>query len=265
MKYGFIGAGNIAMAIMKGMLSGGGAEADDIAIFDINMLRQAEICAALGVTAFVTAEEIVKNAETVFFAVKPHQLADVLTNLRDVLTVTRPLIVSIAAGKTLDFVETYAGADMAVVRALPNINAVVGESMTWICGNKNVSQAQTDIVLHCFNAIGKTVVIDEKLHSVYTTIGASAPAFAYLFIESIAKAAHKAGLSKAQALEIAAQTTLGSARMILESNKHPWELIDEICSPGGMTIEGICSLEENRFQSTVVAAVEATIAKDKRL
>ena len=265
MKYGFIGAGNLAMAIMSGMVKSGAAQAEEIAIYERSMQRQVEVCEELGVTAFVSAEEIVKNTETVFFAVKPHQLADVLAELKDALAQCKPLVVSLAAGKTIAFVEEQIGEAMPLVRVMSNVNAAVGEAMTWICGNALATQAHKDIVLHCFNAIGKTIEIDEKYSSIYTTIGASAPAFAYLFIESLAKGAHKAGLPKAEALEIAAQTVLGSARMMLESDKHPWELIDQVCSPGGMTIEGICALEESRFQSAVVAAVEATIAKDRRL
>jgi len=265
MKYGFIGAGNLACAIMRGMLQNNAARADEIAICEINLKRQAEICEELGVTAVLSADELVKNAEVIFLVVKPYQLENVLAELRDAFALHKPLIVSLAAGKAVSFVETHAGEGLPIIRVLPNINAAVGESMSWMCGNAHTTQAHKDTVLHCFNAIGKTVEIDEKLHSIYTTIGASAPAFAYLFIESIAKGAHKAGLNKQQALEIAAQTVLGSAKMILESGKHPWELIDQVCSPGGMTIEGVSTLEENRFQSAVVAAVEATIAKDRRL
>jgi len=265
MKYGFIGAGNMAYALMSGMIQNGAARAADISICDLNISRQAEVCEKLGVTAFVSAAELVKNAETVFFVVKPHQLAGVLSEVKDTLAQYKPLIVSVAAGKTIEFVEAHLAGPMPVIRVLPNINAIVGESMTWLCSNALVTQKHKDTVLPCLNAIGKTIEIDEKNHSAYTTLGASAPAFAYLFIESLAKGAHKAGLSKAQALEIAAQTVLGSAKMILESDKHPWELIDQVCSPGGMTLEGICALEENRFQSAIVAAVEATIAKDKRL
>jgi len=265
MKYGFIGAGNIATAIMSGMIRNGVAQADDIAIYDVSTPRQTEICESLGVSAFISAEELVKNAETVFFAVKPHQLAQVLGDLRETLAQCKPLVVSIAAGKSIAFIEEQLGIKIAVIRVMPNVNALVGASMTWVCGNAFAEKPHRETVLQCFNAIGATVEIDEKYSSIYTTIGASAPAFAYLFIESLAKGAHKAGLPKAEALQVAAQTVLGSAKMILDSDKHPWELIDQVCSPGGMTIDGVCSLEGNGFQSTVVAAVEATIAKDKQL
>jgi len=266
MKYGFIGAGNIAEAVIAGMLKNGAAQAADIAIVEQYPARLEYMCKTYKVASCGEAATLAAHAETLFVAVKPHQLADVLAGLRDVFAQRKPLLVYIAAGKSIAFAEeALGGAVVPVVRVMPNVNAAVGESVTWFCGNVLVGDKHREIVQHCFNAIGRTFAIDEAYSSVYTAIGASAPAFAYLFIESVAKAAHKAGLDKKKAIELAAQVALGSAKMVLESDEHPQVLIDKVCSPGGMTIEGICSLEADGFSTAVIKAVDAAVAKDKKL
>ena len=266
MKYGFIGAGNIAEAAIKGMLAKGAAEPADIAIVEQAPARLEYMCKTYKVSSCADAETLAIHADTLFIAVKPHQLADVLAGLRGVFANKKPLLVYIAAGKHIAFAEeALGGAIVPLVRVMPNVNAAVGESVTWFCGNALVGDKHREVVRHCFDAMGMTFEINEAQSSVYTAIGASAPAFAYLFIESVAKAAHKAGLSKKEAIEIAAKMTLGSAKMVLESGEHPQVLVDKVCSPGGMTIEGVCSLEADGFPTAVIKAVDAAIAKDKKL
>jgi len=266
MKYGFIGAGNIAEAAIAGMLAKGVAAACDIAIVEQYPSRLEYMCKKYQIASCGDAETLAVYAETVFIAVKPHQLAGVLAGLREALAKTMPLVVYIAAGKSIAFAEeALDGVKVPLVRVMPNVNAAVGESVTWFCGNAHVTEAHKAVVRHCFDAMGMTFEIDETYSSVYSAIGASAPAFAYMFIESVAKAAHKAGLDKKKALEVAAQMTLGSAKMVLESGEHPSVLVDKVCSPGGMTIEGVCSLEADSFSTAVIKAVDAAITKDKKL
>ena len=126
---------------------------------------------------------------------------------------------------------------------MPNINAKVGCATSAFCTTETVSDEQKAIVKKLFSTVGAVTELSEKMFSIHSVIGGAAPAFAYLYIDALSRAAVKAGMPKKQALELTAQTVLGSAKMVLESGEHPWELIDQVCSPGGTTIEGVCSLE----------------------
>ena len=148
---------------------------------------------------------------------------------------------------------------------MPNINAKVCAAISAYCGNERVSAEDKDFVEGFCNAFGKGIEIEEKLFSIYSAIGGCSPAFAYMFIDSLARGAVKNGMTKAAALEVAAQAVLGSAKMILESGEHPWKLVDAVCSPGGTTIEGVASLQNDGFEASVIKAVEASYNKDLSL
>lgn len=148
---------------------------------------------------------------------------------------------------------------------MPNINAKVGAAMSALCANQQVTQAQKELVARLFCAVGQVKELDESFFPLFGVIAGSAPAFAYLFIDSLARAAVKNGMQKQAALEIAAQTVLGSAKLILESGEHPWVLIDQVCSPGGTTIEGIAALQETGFETGIRKAVDAALEKDRKL
>lgn len=265
MTIGFIGGGNMAGAIIRGLLAAGVYRAGEILVTDITPERSGECAARLGVTPAETARELVERSDTVVLAVKPVVFSALLPELSAVLRTKNPLVVSIAAGKTLDFIEEQLGFSPALVRVMPNINAKVSASMSAFCANANVSQEQKKQVARMFGAVGQVKELDEHFFPLFGVIAGSAPAFACLFIDSIARAAVKNGMQKQVALEIAAQTVLGSAKLILESGEHPWALIDQVCSPGGTTIEGIAALQENGLETAVCKAVDAAVEKDKRL
>ena len=174
-------------------------------------------------------------------------------------------MISIAAGKTLGFIEEVLGFSPALVRVMPNINAKVGAAMSAFCANQQETQEQKKLVARLFYAIGQVKELDEAFFPLFGVIAGSAPAFAYLFIDSLARAAVKNGMQKQVALEIAAQTVLGSAKLILEGGEHPWALIDQVCSPGGTTIEGIAALQDAGFEAGVRKSVDAALEKDRRL
>lgn len=174
-------------------------------------------------------------------------------------------MISIAAGKTLGFIEEALGFSPALVRVMPNINAKVGAAMSAFCANQQVTQEQKKLVARLFCAIGQVKELDEAFFPLFGVIAGSAPAFAYLFIDSLARAAVKNGMQKQVALEIAAQTVLGSAKLILEGGEHPWALIDQVCSPGGTTIEGIAALQDAGFEAGVRKSVDAALEKDRKL
>lgn len=265
MTIGFIGGGNMAGAIIRGLLAASLYRPDEIFVTDITPERSRDCAGRLGVASADTAQELIERSDTVVLSVKPVVFSTLLPEIAAVVRARNPLMISIAAGKTLGFIEETLGFPPALVRVMPNINAKVGASMSAFCGNENVTQEQKVLVSRLFSAIGQVRELDERFFSLFGVIAGSAPAFAYLFIDSLARAAVKNGMNKQTALEIVAQTVLGSAKLILESGEHPWALIDQVCSPGGTTIEGIAALQETGFETAVRQAVDAAVEKDGKL
>lgn len=265
MTIGFIGCGNMAGAIVSGLLAAGLYRPDDIFVTDVTPERSCECAGRFGVSAADTAQELIVRSDTVVLAVKPVVFPTLLPELSAALRAKNPLVVSIAAGKTIGYIEEQLGFSPALVRVMPNINAKAGASMSAFCANQKVSQEQKALVARLFGAVGQIIELDESFFPLFGVIAGSAPAFAYLFIDSLARAAVKNGMNKHAALEIAAQTVLGSAKLILESGEHPWALIDQVCSPGGTTIEGIAAMQENGLETAVRKAVDAAVAKDQKL
>ena len=265
MNYGFIGAGNMAYSFISGMIANGAAANDEIFICEKLQARRDMVCKSLNISFCDNYGELFEKCETVFLVVKPHHLPDVLADISDYAKKHSTLIASIVAGKTIEFIESLIGIDAKIVRIMPNVNAEINKSTTAFCCNKNVSQAGKVTINKCLSAIGSVTELDEQLFPIFTAAASCSPAFVYMFIDALATVSVKNGLNKQVALNIAAQTVLGSASMVLESNTHPRELIDKVCSPGGATIEGVCALIENGFESAVVNAVAAAYNKLKTL
>lgn len=261
---GFIGTGNMASAIIKGVVESGKIN-EEIAVFDINSDKAKSLSALYGVKVFCSAGEIAKQCDKVVLSVKPNIFPALLPSIGDCLKENDPLIISIAAGKTLDYISELLPYDARIVRVMPNINAKVGAAVSAYCGNERANEADLDFVKNLCESFGIALNIEEKLFSAYSAIGGCSPAYAYMFIDSLARAAVKNGMTKAQALQVAAGTVLGSAKMILESDEHPWALVDQVCSPGGTTIEGVAALQKGSFESLVGSAVDAAYLKDKSL
>lgn len=265
MSLGFIGCGNMASAIIDGIIKKGTFIADSIYVYDISQgaaLAQKE---KHGVRICDSEADVVRHSDTVILAVKPNILSSVLDKINLTLAESNTLLISIAAGKTLAFIRDRLTHDNRILRVMPNINATVCEA---ICAYTANESATPDDRLECeriFNSVGQAVYLEEKLFPLFGVIGGSAPAFAYLFIDELARAAVQHGMKKDFALQIAAQTVLGSAKMILESDAHPYELIDRVCSPGGTTIEGITSLQADGFANAIHKAVDKALEKDSKL
>ena len=262
---GFIGTGNMATAIIKGVLASGLLKGEDIAIYDIAIEKTEALAAEYGLNICDSENEIADKCDKVILSVKPNVFPSLLSKIDAELKANNPLIISIAAGKTIDFISGCLSYDAKIIRVMPNINAKVGAAVSAYCGNDNVSEAELNFVKELCESFGIAVNISENLFSVYSAIGGCSPAFAYMFIDSLARGAVKNGMPKNVALEVAAGAVLGSAKMILESDEHPWQLVDQVCSPGGTTIEGVTSLQNDGFESAVIDAVQAAIDKDKRL
>lgn len=261
---GFIGSGNMASAIIKGIVSSGKIN-EEISIFDINGEKAKALSSLYGVKVSKSGKEIARQCDKVVLSVKPNVFPGLLSEIGEDLKENDPLIISIAAGKTLDYISGLLNYDGRIARVMPNINAKVGAAVSAYCGNERAVGSDLDFVKNLCESFGIAVNIEERLFSIYSAIGGCGPAYAYMFIDSLARAAVKNGMTKAQALEVAAGTVLGSAKMILQGDEHPWELVDQVCSPGGTTIQGVAALQKGSFESLVGSAVDAAYLMDKSL
>ncbi len=264
MKIGFIGAGNMAGAILRGMTAGG-FSGNDLLVYDTDAGKLAALFEECGIRICDSGEEVAEGVDALLLAVKPQVFPDVLPALSGVLGRRRPLVISIAAGKTLASIEALAGPGLPIVRVMPNLNARVGEAMSAYCGNAFVTEDQRDIVRLIFETVGEVMELDERYFSAYSAIAGCSPAFTFLYVDALAEAAVRYGIPKAAALKIAEQAVLGSARLLKESGDHPRVLMDAVCSPGGTTIEGVRALVRDGFEAAVQAAVEASTEKDRKL
>lgn len=264
MKIGFIGAGNMGGSILRGMVSRG-YESKDIVVFDTDCSKLSELSRDFGIATASSAVEVCEEADAVILAVKPQILPNLLPSLTNILNSSKPLVISIAAGKTIQWLEELIGGNLPIVRVMPNIAAKVGEGMAAFCCNSQVTEEHKKTVIGIFEAVGRIIELSENLFPAFTAIASCSPAFTLLYIDALAQAGVRYGIPKAAALEIAAQSVTGSARMLLETGEHPRALADQVCSPGGTTIEGVCALHENGFENAVLAAVRASFEKDLRL
>ena len=265
MKIGFIGCGNMASAIIKGIIESKAVSADDVYAYDISPAATENAAARYGITVCADANELTDICDYVVLAVKPNVLVSVLNKINIKLREKNAVLISIAAGKTISFIRETLSQDNKIVRVMPNINAKVGAACCAYCANSLVTQSEKKKIEKMFGAIGEISELPESSFPIFGVIAGCGPAFAYMFTDALARAGVKNGLSKDTALKIAAQTVAGSAKMILESGAHPFELIDSVCSPGGTTIEGIASLQADGFESAVHKAVDKALDKDKKL
>lgn len=262
---GFIGAGNMASAIIAGMCKAEFVKRGEIAVFDLDSSKTDLLKESYGVTVKSSAGEIAESCDKIVLAVKPNIIASVLADIDSVVKEKNPLFISIAAGKTTEYLRSCVSFEGKFIRVMPNINALVGAAVSGICGTENASDEDMSFAVSFCECFGTAVKIDEKLFPIFSAIGGCSPAFTYMYIDALARAAVKNGMTKAQALEVAAQSVLGSAKTVLESADHPWSLVDRVCSPGGTTIEGVASLQKDGFEAAVMNAVQASFDKDKKV
>lgn len=261
MKIGFIGTGNLASAIIRGVLAAKTADAKDIFIYDIDSAKVNSLAAELGVNALSSACEAAEQ-DAVVVAVKPKDFAALTSQIGETLKANDTLIISTAAGTTVEKITSFLPYEPRLIRIMPNINAAVGQAMTAYCATGRVTDEQKAFCEKLCSAFGKVMPLDEKLFSAFTAVAGSAPAFAYMFIDELAKAAVKHGISEKDAYIIAEQTVFGSALMTMKSADTPGELAVKVCSPGGTTIEGVAALNEHGISAMVEDAIDRTVAKD---
>ncbi|MBQ3906017.1 MAG: pyrroline-5-carboxylate reductase [Lachnospiraceae bacterium] len=264
-KIGFIGLGNMATAIIGGLIAKKMVKPVNVIGYDKAEAAVVKAKDNYKITTAINEAEVAAAADYLFLAVKPNVLPEVLPKIGSVVN-KKTVIISIAAGKTLAFLENGLGRkDVKIVRCMPNTPALVLEGCTGACANANVTKKELDEVIKLLGSFGKASVVPEKLMDVVVGISGSSPAYVFMFIEAMADAAVLAGMPRAQAYEFSAQAVLGSAKLLLETGKHPGELKDMVCSPGGTTIEAVKVLEEMGFRASVMDAVEACIEKSKNI
>ena len=264
MVYGFIGLGNMASAILRGMAASGAFADDTLCGFNRSEGKTLALWHEIGLVPCQDAAAVAQMADVVVLAVKPQMLPDVLPLVTLEMTKDK-LLVSIAAGKPTTYYEAQLPEGVGVVRVMPNINARVGAAASGICGGKFATEAQIQIVREMFSAVGEVFDVPEHLFAAFMALAGASGAFVHVYIDALASAGVKAGLPRPLAEQLATQATLGAAKLTKESDEHPIALCDQVCSPGGTTIEGVHMLKKLGFETAVQQAVEAIIEKDRKL
>jgi pyrroline-5-carboxylate reductase len=262
-RWGFLGAGKMATALIRGMIRDGTAP-DSIWASDPDARARASLVGETGVSTFDSNAAVIREVNVVVLAVKPQMMASVLAEIRPLITAEH-LVVSVAAGVTLATLAHGLGAECRIARAMPNTPALVGEGAAAYCLGPAAREGDDATVAGCLEAVGKSFRVPESLLDAVTGLSGSGPAFVYVMIEALADGGVRVGLPREIALALAAQTVLGSAKMVLETGQHPGYLKDQVCSPGGTTIAGIHALERGGVRAALMDAVGAAYARSVEL
>ncbi len=249
MKYGFIGTGNMGGALARAVA---GKYAENVLLYDKAMEKAEKLARETGAKA-VDFETLVQASDYVFIGVKPYLVAAVLQDVKKALGGNRPVIVSMAAGVSV--AELSEMIDLPVIRILPNTPVMVGAGLTLAVKNAQATDAMTAGFLDAMEKSGEIIWMDEKVFDGAGTVASCGPAFAYMFMEALADGGVYCGVPREQAMNCAAQMLIGAGEMLKNSGMHPGALKDAVCSPGGSTIEGVRTLEENGFRFAATQAV----------
>jgi pyrroline-5-carboxylate reductase len=261
---GFLGAGKMATALGRGFVRAGLVTSRQVIASDPSPGARSAFAKEIGAKTTDSNAAVAKFADVLLLAVKPDQVAGVLADIREQFS-KRHCLISIAAGVPLARLEAALGTDARLIRVMPNTPALVGASATAFAPGKGARAEDGALALKLFSAVGIAFQVKEALLDAVTGLSGSGPAYAYLFIEGLSDGGVAAGLPRDIATRLAAQTVLGSARMVLETGLHPGALKDMVTSPGGTTIEGLHELEKGKIRGTLISAVRAASEKSKRL
>src|SRR5438093_11446088 len=270
-KLAVLGAGKLGGILLRAYLKQGLFVSNRVTATVRHAERAAALSKELGISVTADNRKAVKGADIILLTVKPQTVAEVLQEIAPEIG-AKTLLVSVAASVPTSYVEQQLAAagrgkrnDVAVVRAMPNTPAAVGYGMTAICGGADAAAAHLEIARSMFDAVGRTIVLDEKHMDAVTGLSASGPAFAYIILESLAEAGVKVGLPRDVATLLAAQTMKGSASVVLETGDHPALLKDAVTTPAGCTIDGILELEEGKLRVTLIKAVVKATSRASEL
>lgn len=257
---GFIGAGNMGSAMIGGILSSSLATSSQVIASAHSAATLEQLRTRWGIETTPSNETVAERSDILFLAVKPNKFDEVIPQIASHVK-SHCVIVSIAAGKTIHAIEDAFGHEIKLVRAMPNTPALVGEAMSALCANANVTAEELADIELIFNSFGKCEIVPESLIDAVVGVSGSSPAYVYMFIEAMADAAVADGMPRAQAYKFAAQSVYGAAKMVLETGRHPGELKDAVCSPGGTTIEAVSALEKGGLRDTIITAQRACSKK----
>ena len=260
MKLGFIGCGNMASAMIGGIIAKGLYQPEEIIVSDALESSLEKAKGNLKVNTTGNNKDVVEQAEIIVLSVKPQFYETVIEEIRDTVK-EEQLVITIAPGKTLHWLDEHFGKPVKLIRCMPNTPALVGEGITGICPNELVTKEELEGAGAILNCFGSYEVVPEHLMDVVVSVSGSSPAYVFMFIEAMADAAVADGMPRAQAYKFAAQSVLGSAKMVLETGKHPGELKDQVCSPAGTTIAAVAELEESGFRSAIIKAADRCYEK----
>ncbi|MGE5473132.1 MAG: pyrroline-5-carboxylate reductase [Ignavibacteriales bacterium] len=263
-RIGIIGCGNMGGALVKGIIKSGEVDAESILVLDEEHKKAETLSKKYGVIARARLNDVLRFADYVILAVKPSIVPEVLKKMKkDELRDT--VIISIAAGVTIESIEKVLECECKVARVMPNTPALIKESMSAICYNKNINDKEMTSIKKIFEYIGRVIEVNENQMNAVTALSGSGPAYVFMFIEAMADAGVRMGLKRDIAYELSAQTVLGSAKMVMETGKHPGELKDMVCSPAGTTIEAVYQLEKRGFRGTVMKAIGEAFEKAEEM
>ena len=256
---GFIGAGNMGYAMLKGAISS--ISPENVGVTDRSFDKAESIAQETGVRHFESNANCVKNCKYVVFSIKPQVYENVVDEIRKFVDDSK-IIISLAPNVSIEMLNGMFGKNVRVVRLMPNTPALVGEGMTGYCYDDALfNEEEKTFLADLFNSFGKAVKVSEKIMSAVVCASGSSPAYVFMFIEALADSVVKYGMSRDDAYTFVAQTVLGSAKMVLESGEHPGVLKDRVCSPGGTTIRAVEKLEECGLRNALFKATEACYNK----
>ncbi|WP_047982351.1 pyrroline-5-carboxylate reductase [Ornithinibacillus contaminans] len=259
---GFIGSGKMAEAIIGGMVKAEYAQPENIYASNRTMPKLLDLKVTYGIQVAEDNKDVAKKCDIVFLSITPDKYPAVIAEIKDVIK-EEAIIIMIAAGQTIAQTEERFNKKLKLVKAMPNTPVLVGEGLTSISFNELVTSEEQQEIKRLFESFGKAEIIDESLMDTASAVGGSSPAFVYMYMEALADAAVLNGMPRSQAYKVAAQAVLGAAKMVLETGIHPGILKDEVCSPGGTTIQSVASLEDSGFRSSVIKAVQVNLDKLK--
>jgi pyrroline-5-carboxylate reductase len=264
-KICIIGTGNMGQALVSGLVGSGSSKPKNIICSDVRAAKLKAIEQQYAVQTTTSNLEAVSRAEIIIYAVKPQIMAAVLNETAEKLDISK-LIISIAAGVPMEAIESCLNKELRLIRVMPNIAAAVKEAATAVSAGKHASEEDIKLAMAIFDSIGKSVFIAENyLMDAITGLSGSGPAYIFLIVEALADAGVKVGLSRQEALFLSAQTVLGAAKMLIETQEHPGQLRDKVTSPGGTAIAGLATLEEGGLRTTLIHAVEVATNRSREL
>ena len=263
-KIGIIGLGKIGEALISGLLSSSTVDRSNLFGADVRLSRVEEVSARHGIKCFPENRALAEAADTIIIAVKPRDVKNALKDIREALS-RNQLVISLAAGVPIEYIVRRLPEGIPVIRVMPNIAVLVREGMTAMALGPNVTKEHVGIATLIFEAVGRVVLVEEEYMDAVTGLSGSGPAYIYVVIEALTEAGVKVGISRETSLLLAAQTALGAAKMVLETNEHPARLKDMVTTPGGVTIEGLLQLEEGKVRMAFINAVVKATEKSKEL